>query len=678
MRGILFCLAILLAFSSIVTAERRPITVEDVFAMGRISDPRVSPDDKWVAYTLTRYSMETNESNSDIWLVPLNGEDPLPRQLTTSLKKDYHPRWSPDGSKLAFISTRNGAPQIFVIPMRGGEATQISQISTGASNPVWSPDGQFIAFASDVYPDLKTDAENQARENQRENSLVKARLIDHLLFRHWNAWKDDKRSHIFIIKSEGGEAWDVTPGDFDAPPISLGGAQDYAFSPDSKQLAFVRNTDSMVAISTNNDIFTVPVTGGEITRITTSAANDNNPVYSPDGKYLTWLAMERPGFEADQTDILLYDRASGQRINLTTKFDRSVDEFIFSASGKKIYFVAFDQGRKRIYAVPVKGGDCEVIIEEHGNQNISLTRDEKTLIFARQAVNVPYELFKARADGKKPPVQLTFTNLDLLNQLKMYPVEDFWFESFDGRNVHGLLVKPPQFDPDKTYPLIYLIHGGPQGGWADGFHYRWNAEMFAAPGYVVAMVNFRGSKGYGQDFCDAVSKDWGGGPYQDLIAGLDYLLNTFDFIDENKVAAAGASYGGYMVNWIAGHTDRFKALVSHAGVFDLRSKYGATEELWFPEWEFNGTPYEHPELYEKFSPSYFVKNFKTPTLVIHGQNDFRVPVTQGFQMFTALQRLGVPSRLLYFPDEDHFIRKPQNARLWWNTVHEWLARWLAE
>ena len=258
----------------------------------------------------------------------------------------------------------------------------------------------------------------------------------------------------------------------------------------------------------------------------------------------------------------------------------------------------------------------------------------------------------------------------------MNSLEDFWFESFDGKKIHGLLVKPPNFIATKKHPMIYLIHGGPQGMWSDNFHYRWNAQMFAAPGYVVAMVNFRGSKGYGQDFCDAVSKNWGGAPYKDLMTGIDYLLKTYDFIDSDKLAAAGASYGGFMINWICGQKNPFKVLVSHDGVYDQRSMYGATEELWFPEWEFNGTPYQNPELYEKWSPSNYAKNFKTPTLVIHGENDYRVPVSQGFQMFTALQRNGAPSKLLYFPDEDHFVRKPQNARLWWNTVHEWIAEWI--
>lgn len=674
-----FSFVILLIFSTALclqAAPKKAITVDDLFAMGRVSEPSLSPDGKWIAYSVTKYSMETNKSSSNIWLVSIDGK--TTRQLTTSPKSDHSPCWSPDGSKLAFVSNRSGSSQIWVIPMNGGEANQLSTISTGASGPVWSPDGQYIAFTSEVYPDLKTDAENDARDKERDESLVKARVIDHLLYRHWNAWREDKRSHLFVMSAAGGDALDVTPGDYDTPPISLGGHQDVCFSPDSKEIAFVRNMDPMVAISTNNDIFTVPVTGGAPKQITISQAVDINPVYSPDGKYLAYLAMARPRFEADQTDIILMDRKTGERKNLTADFDRTVGELVFSPDGKNIYFTAEDYGRVKIYSVASEGSEVKTVLADRFNGGLQITADGKTLVFRQQAATLPYEICKISTKGKDFK-QLTFANKTRLEQLAMQPIEDFSFKSFDGTEVHGLLVKPPFFEAGKKYPLMFLIHGGPQGAWSDDFHYRWNLEMFAAPGYVVAAVNPRGSKGYGQKFCDAVSQDWGGGPYKDLMAGLDFVLKNNDFVDASKIAAAGASYGGYMINWIATQTDRFNVLVSHAGVFDVRSKYGSTEELWFPEWEFGGTPYENPELYEKWSPSYFVQNFKkykTPTLVIIGANDFRVPEAQGFQMFTALQRNAVPSRLLYFPDEDHFIRKPQNAKLWWGTIYDWIAKWL--
>ena len=366
---------------------------------------------------------------------------------------------------------------------------------------------------------------------------------------------------------------------------------------------------------------------------------------------------------------------NGKTTNLTADFDRDAGYPVFGPDSSYIYFATDNHHKSTIYRVATKGGPVKKLVDEHCNIQPCLTPDGKTLIFLRQTVNLPYEIFCAAADGSKVR-QLTFSNRELLAKIAMPELETFWFKSFDGWRVQGLLLRPPHFDAKKKYPLICLIHGGPQGVWSDDFHYRWNLSLFAAPGYVVVAINPRGSKGYGQRFCDAVSGDWGGGPYRDIICGLDAALSQFPFIDKNQQGAAGASYGGYMINWIAGHSDRFDCLVSHDGVSETVSEYGSTEELWFPEWEFRGTPYQNPQLYDKFSPIRYAKNFHTPTLVIHGQLDFRVPVTQGLQMFTALQRQGVPSRLLYFPDEDHFVRKPQNARLWWNQVHGWFRRWL--
>jgi dipeptidyl aminopeptidase/acylaminoacyl peptidase len=673
MKRIIIVALILVALSaSLFAGSKRSITVEDLFSFGRVSDPQVSPDGNWISYTIRYYDMETNKNNSDIWLISSKGGEA--KQLTTNPKSDFGARWSPCGKSIAFVSTRNGIPQIFSISMKGGEAKQLSNISTGASGIVWSPDGQYIAFSSEVYPDLKTDTENEDRDKMKENSLVKAKIINRLFFRYWNYWTDDKRSHVFVMRSNGGEAWDVTPGDYDSPPLDLGSGHDYCFSADSKEIAFVRNTDLMVAISTNNDVFTVQVEEGEIKKVSINRANDNQPVYSPDGRYLAYRAMERPGFEADQYDLMLMSRKTGAVVNLTPLFDRTVGILKFAPNGKYIYFTAQNKGRNCIYEVPVNGGKVVQITDSHYVRDFCISPDSKFIYFSQESINLPAEIFHCKVNGKAI-VQLTQTNKELVNQLETNTLEDFWFESFDSKKVHGLLVKPPKFDATKKYPMIYLIHGGPQGMWSDNFHYRWNAQMFAAPGYVVAMVNFRGSKGYGQDFCDAVSKNWGGGPYKDLMTGIDYLLKTYDFIDPEKLAAAGASYGGFMINWICGQKNPFKALVSHDGVYDQRSMYGSTEELWFPEWEFNGTPYQNPELYEKWSPSNYAKNFATPTLVIHGEKDFRIPYTQAFQMFTALQRNGVPSKLLYFPDEDHFVRKPQNAHLWWKTVHEWIAEW---
>ncbi len=656
-------------------SQKRAINVDDLWAIRRVGTFTLSPDGNWIAYTITQYNMEKNSQNTDIYLIRSVGGSS--RQLTTSPAYDGNPCWSPDGSFLSFISTRDGTPQIYVISMNGGEAQKISDIPTGIKDFVWSPHGRFFAFTSEIHPGAATLDSSKLIDNKRLESKVKARIIDHLIYRHWNHWLEGKRTHLFVMPSSGGSPWDVTPGDFDTPPISLGSRRDFAFSPDGKEIAFVRNIDPVVALSTNNDIFVVSAKGGTIRRITQNPGNDNQPVYSPDGKYIAYRSMRHSGYEADQYDLMLYDRRSHIIRNLTSEFDLDVDEIVWSPSGGKIYFTSEDQGSIIIFLIEIKNGKIKGLIHSGCNTNLCVAPDESQLYFRRTRVNLPHEIFSCNTKGENT-FQLTFTNNDILDKLEMNNLENFWFPSFDRKIVHGFILKPPFFDPAKKYPVIMLIHGGPQGAWMDEFHYRWNAQMFASRGYVVVMINFRGSKGYGQDFCSLVSRNWGGGPYRDIMAGLDYVLKKYPFLDSQKLAAAGASFGGYMINWIAGHFTQFKCLVSHDGIFNPASFYGATEELWFPEWEFGGTPYENSKLYEKWSPLHYAKNFSTPTLVIQGEQDFRVPPEQGLQMFTALQRQNVPSKLLYFPDEGHFVTKPQNARLWWKTVLDWIDQWVKE
>ncbi|RKY75167.1 S9 family peptidase, partial [candidate division KSB1 bacterium] len=584
MRQIFVFIALLMSFvsTSVFAAAKRPITIEDLWAMKRIGEICLSPDGKWLAYTVTEYSMEQNKGNTDIWL--LSTKDGTSIKLTNSPDYDGNPAWSADSKKLAFVSTRAGNRQIYLISISGGEARRLTNLPIGVHDIIWSPDGKYFAFTTSVYPNAKNLDESVAWDAEKKSSQVKAKIITRLFYRYWNRWLNDKRSHIFIMPATADTCWDITSGDYDSPPLDLRGVQDYVFSPDAQEVSFVRNTDSLTAISTNNDVFVVPVTGGEPKRLTPNPATDNQPVYSPDGRYLAYRAMRRAGFEADQYDLILYDRKTGTRRNLTQGFDYDVGEVIWSPKSDKVYFNSKKKGRMVIFELRLKTGEIRELVSEHYNTSLTISPEGRILYFKQQAADMPYEIFKLDITSGKIQ-QLTFINQKLLSQLMMNPVEDFWFTSFDGRKVHGLLVKPPFFDSSKKYPLIYLIHGGPQGMWSDNFHYRWNCQMFASPGYVVAMVNFRGSKGYGQEFCDLVSKDWGGGPYQDLMVGLDYLLQNCDFINKQRIAAAGASYGGFMINWIAGHTNPFKCLVSHDGVFDQISMYGATEELWFPEWE---------------------------------------------------------------------------------------------
>ena len=660
-----------------ISAEKTPLTFEDFIRIKRVADPQVSPDGTRVAYVVTEMDLERNSSNSDIWLIPLKGG--AARRLTASPKSDSHPRWSPDGKALAFISSRSGTPQIWLLGIDGGEARQLTHGAAGAAGVEWSPSGTHLAFLSSVFPDAP-DAETSARmHKQRAENPVKAQIFDELLFRHWNSWREGQRSHLFVIPAAGGKAVDVSPGDFDTPPISLGSAQDYAFSPDGTEIAFVRNIDPELrkGLGTNNDVFINSLDGKNLKQITDNRANDNGIAYSPDGRFLAYRAMARPGFEADRYQLMLFDRKQGASRSLTPDADFSVGDIFWNPDGKQINFTYQDRARNGLAAADLASGGVHYLVKQRLIGSPRPTPDGKALVFMGQAINFPPEVFVLDI-GSLSETKLTHTNDALLQTLGMEPLEDFIFQGARGENVHGLLVKPPDFDPSSKYPLVMLIHGGPQGAWMDNFHFRWNAQMFAAPGYVVAMINFHGSTGYGQGFTDSISGDWGGKPYVDLEKGLDFLLNEYAFIDAARLSAAGASYGGYMINWIEGRSNRYRCLISHAGVFDLRSMHGATEELWFPEWEFLGTPWTSPEQYSKWSPSAFVQDFETPCLVIHGQLDFRVPVTQGFQLFTALQRQDVPSRLLYFPDEGHFISRPRNAELWWRTMLDWLAQYLKD
>jgi dipeptidyl aminopeptidase/acylaminoacyl peptidase len=660
-------------------AEKRAINFKDLISLHRLSQPQFSPDGKWIAYSVATPDLEANHLVRDIWVVPAAGGGGA-RQLTRG-GSDTRARWSPDGRKLAFISGRSGTPQIYWIALEGGEATRLTSLSTGADNELWSPDGKTLAFVSSVYPDCRDDACNAARDAEKEKTKVKARIYEKLLYRHWTEWWDGKRSHLFVAGVDGTSVpRDLTAGaNYDVPPFNEGAPEAIAFSADGRELCFTANTDKDEALSTNGDLFTVDVAGGgEPKRITTNPGNDWGPAYSPDGKWIAYRAQFLAGYEADRWRLMLYDRSSGKIINRTEDFDRSVESYAWTPDSARIYFSAEDKAEMPLYAIAAAGGSAPKVLGDGYNADFDLSRDGRTLAMARTNLTMPAEIFTADAGGGNLR-QVTHQNGALLAQLELPAAEPFWFEGAEQAQVEGFLIRPPHFDATKKYPTLFLIHGGPQGAWMDAWGYRWNQQVMAAPGYVVVMVNPRGSTGYGQKFTAEISRDWGGKVYDDLMKGLDAAIAKYPFIDGTRVGAAGGSYGGYMIDWIATHTDRFKCLISHAGPYDLTSEYGATEELWFADWEFGGPPWSKPELYRKWAPSEYAAalgKYKTPTLVVGGELDFRVPYNQDLEFFTALQVQGVPSKLVIFPDEGHWVLKPQNSELWYGTFLDWLGRYL--
>jgi dipeptidyl aminopeptidase/acylaminoacyl peptidase len=656
---------------------KHPITFTDLISMHRVAEPQVSPDGKWVAYTVATPDMEANRNASNIWVVATAGGAEI--QLTRS-GHDSSPVWSPDGKSIAFLSSRSGDSQVYLLSTDGGEAHPLTKLSTGADMVKWSPDGKTIAFTSSVYPDCKDDDCNSKRDAEKEKSKVKAHVAEHLLYRHWTHWNDGKRSHLFVVSADGsGAPRDLTAGaDYDIPPDERSGPGDFNFSPDGKEICFTAVTDKIEAISTNADLFIVSAAGGEAKRITTQPGFDGNPVYSPDGKFIAYHAQLTAGYESDRWRVMLYDRQSGKNENLSEGFDRSAEELAWSPESKTIYFTAENETQKQVYAMATHAGaPPKPIIADTYNAAISLSADGKTLAFERTSLTMPGEVFAAAGDGTNAR-QLTHQNDKLLAGLEMNAPETFWFEGAEKTKVQAMLIRPPNFDASKKYPLLVLLHGGPQTMWSNAWGYRWNAQVFSAAGYVTLMINRRGSTGYGQKFTDEIANDWGGKAYVDVMNGVDSTLKKYTFIDGTRMAAAGGSYGGYMADWIATHSGRFKAIVSHASTYDKVSMF-ATEELWFEEHDMQGTPWTNPETYKKWSPSTYASElgkFKTPTLVIAGERDYRVPYTQSLEFFSALQRQGVPSKLVVFPDEGHWILKPQNAQFWYKTFLDWMATYV--
>ncbi len=670
-----FLLSFLFLLPALLLAQsKRPLTVDDLWAMHRIGSFNLSPDGKTIVFSVTTYNMQENKGNTDIYLVNSDGTDLRP--LKNSEKNETNPVFMPDGKKIAYLLD----DQIHVCNLDGSGDTKVTDLYTGVSDFRVSHDGKKFLIISSVYPDCGSQDCNKKLDEEKKASKVDVRVITHLMFRSWNRWTNGKRSHLFLFNTESGKYTDLNyKMHNDVPPLDLGSGNDFNFSPDDKQIAYTMNPDTVVANSVNNEVYIVNLADvksavkAPAEKISTSKGGDCEPVYSPDGKYIAFSSMLVPGHESAKHNLILYNRSTGKLKNITKDLDRSVDEIVWSPDSKYIYFTANNEIFNSVYKIDIATGKAETVLKEHSNTNVAVSPDGKTVYFKQQRSNLPYEIFAMNADGGNIR-QLTHLNKELLSKIEMIPLETFWCQGAK-RKVESILVKPPFFNPNKKYPLIFLIHGGPQGHWEDDFHYRWNTELFASKGYVVIAPNPTGSTGYGQAFTNAVSRDWGGDPYKDLMDVYDYAVKNFKYIDPKNTFAAGASYGGYMINWIEAHKNPFNAMVSHDGVFNTVSMWGTTEELWFPEWEFNGTPWQNRELYEKWNPQRYIQNAKTPLLIIEGAHDYRVPQDQAFQLFTSLQRLGVPSKLLYFNDEYHFVVKPQDAKFWWDSIFEWYKKY---
>ncbi len=674
----------LLAPTVLAAQTRRPITFDDFAAIKAVSDPQLSPDGRTVLYAVRSTDVTANRRATTTYALALG--DDAARAFPDDTTRATEARWSPDGRRVAF--TAGG--QLWVANADGSSRKQLTTLNGGASGPVWAPAGDRIAFVSAVWPECTTDACNAQKDKAKEDNKVKAHVADNLMFRHWNAWDEGTRSHLFVVGVDGDAPRDLTPGaKFDVPPGPFGGSEGYAFAPDGREIAYTaKDQGRSDAWTTDVNVYVMPVSGGTATVITrANVGADQNPVYSPDGKYIAYASQKRSGFESDRWRLMLYDRAQKTSAEALPSWDRNADGYWFTPDARSLFVATTDRGRDKLYratlgASGVAVGAPALVVGESNNLAFSFSADGRSAAWLRDATDRPAEVMVGgvAASPAGDSRRVTHLNDALVSQLALNPAEDFWFKGAGGDSVQGFIVKPPQYRAGQKYPVILLIHGGPQGAWLDNWHSRWNYQMFAATGAGLVIINPRGSTGYGQKFVDDVSKGWGGKVYTDLMNGLNAALARTAWMDSTRLGAAGGSFGGYMVNWIAGHTTRFKALVSHAGPFNLENMYAATEELWFPEWEYGG-PFWDPkamrEQYRVYSPHLFAGKFKTPTLVLNGELDYRVPYTEGLSMFTSLQRQGVPSRLVVFPDEGHWIGKPQNQRLWWGEVQGWLTKYLA-
>jgi len=675
--------AALVAALMIVTVHaaetRQPFSVEQLVRLKRVSQPALSPDGKTVVFTVRETDMSANRGRTDLWSLDTAAKDAQPRQLTSDPQNDDSPQWSADGRYVYFISSRGGSSQVWRLPLAGGESQQVTDLPLDVSTFKLAPNGTKLLVSMEVFADCADLACTTARLADAAKSGANGQVYDRIFIRHWDTWSDGRISQLFALTLENGKVQGEPISlsgmlDADVPSKPFGDASEYTFSPDSSKVVFsARIKGKSEPWSTNFDLYEVPADGGEPRNLTAdNPAWDAQPVFSRDGSMLAWRAMDRPGFEADRFHVVVMDLKRGEKRALTADWDRSVDAMDFSADGKTLYVTADNFGQHPLWAVEVKSGKPTMLTGPGHVDTFSVGSNE--IVFALASLKSPSELYAITTKGDLR--ELPRINADAMANVQIGEPEQFTFAGFNDETVYGYVVKPAGFDPQKKYPLAFIIHGGPQVSYANTWSYRWNPQTYAGAGYAAVFIDFHGSPGYGQAFTDSISQDWGGKPLEDLQKGLAAALAKYPWIDGERACALGASYGGFMVNWIAGNWSApFKCLVNHDGIFDSRGMAYSTEELWFDEWEHGGPYYEVPENYEKFNPANFVAQWRAPMLVIHGGHDFRVPDAQGISTFTALQRRGIPSRLLYYPNENHWVLKPANSIQWHNEVLKWLGEW---
>lgn len=657
--------------------SRRPYTIRDQVALRRLGHFAVSPDGSRVILCIATLVAGKNRLDTHLWSINADGTGL--RRLTRAAGSHNSPVFAPDGRSLYFLSGGPGKDhRVLRMPLAGGDPTAVTSAPLNIDSFALSRDGTRLVFSAMVYPGagdtLTATAERLKQEGARQAS---GQIHDRLFVRHWDEWKTGRRRHLFVQSVAGGPAADVMPAmDADAPSKPFGGGEEFTFTPDGTEIVFTaRDVGREEAWSTDLDLFVAPIDGsGPPRKLTTeNRATDTTPAFSPDGAFLAYLAMDRPGDESDKQTVILMDWPSGGSRRLTEAWDRSVESLEWSLDGRTLYVTAEDTGQRGLFAVDIASGSVAPLVNDGRIEHLVATQDR--VFYSLDSLAGPADLYSVPADGG-PHRRLTRLNASRLRGVAIGEAEQFSFEGWGGELVHGYLIKPANFDPDRKYPIAFIVHGGPESSFGNDWHYRWNPQVYAGAGYAVVTIDFHGSTGYGQRFTDSIQGDWGGKPLDDLQKGYAASLERYPFLDPTRASALGASFGGYMINLMAGvWNEPWRAMVSHDGNLDLRFAYFATEELWFPEWEQGGTPWENPAAYARDNPVDHIAAWRVPMLVIHSALDFRVTDVEGLATFTALQRRGVPSRLLYFPDENHWVVKPENSILWHETVLDWLARW---